>query len=116
MTTKQFFSDVAVGCLFAVIFFLMTVVRDDETGGFVPKSVAQKHIQKKVQETEYPETNIKTSLLDWRWKLNGKWYDLTEIRKVVPAIKKRDVHRFKCEVLCVNNKGLVVGYNPYVYN
>jgi len=113
MTTKQFYTDVFYGLVLGAIFFLMTVVRDDDKGAFVPKRTAHSHVYKK--ETVYPETTIKTSLLDWRWKHNGKWYDLTEIRKVIPAINKKDVHRFKCEVLCTNSNGFVVGYNPHVF-
>ena len=111
---KELVHNIFYGVGLALIFLGMMLVKADEqveTRSRIGRAVPAVTIP----ASDYQETNMKPTSLDWRWKYDGTWYDLTQLRRVLPAVKHSDLKRFKCEVLCTNQKGYVVGYNPNVF-
>lgn len=55
---------------------------------------------------------------DLRYIVNGDIYSPQLIRKAIPPIDPKDVNKngYTCELLCVNSKRQVVGWNPLVKN
>lgn len=68
-------------------------------------------------EAKYRVYDIPTDNLDdISYFINGTYYTPELIMHSIPAIQKKDVdaNGYKCEFLCINAKGQVVGWNPNV--
>jgi hypothetical protein len=52
---------------------------------------------------------------DFRYNIDSSMYDVDQLMKVLPSIHPEDVGKggIRCEFLCVNAKGQVIGWNPY---
>lgn len=112
---KQLMDSIIYGIAIGLIFVAMCLVKDDE------QIKSPSRIGRAAPTYELPAVDnvpvppVKGNVLDWRWKIKGKWYDITEIPKVLPAISKTELKHYKCEVLCKNSTGHIVGYNPVAF-
>lgn len=69
------------------------------------------------KEAKYPVYAIPADNLDdISYFINGNYYTPELVMHSIPAISKKDVNAagYKCEFLCINGKGQVVGWNPNV--